>query len=192
MPLKSQPPSIKLDLCGVNKEFFSLLEEGNLDELREVFNNYSNILNQIKNINDQTALHIASKHGHIEIVKHLTENFNSVININITDKRRKTPLHFASENGHADIVKYLLSKGTNIYLLDSNGNTALQYSVLNTNTAHQKYEEVVKCLIDEISLKRKKNKNSGFSFYKNNSAQETLSNKKIARMLIDNEIIAII
>lgn len=190
MPLKSQPPSIKLDLCDLNKEFFSLLEKGGLDELREVFNNYSNILNKIKNIYGQTALHVASKHGHIDIVKHLTENFNSVININITDRiRKKTPLHVASEKGHVEIVKYLLSKGANIYLLDSRGNTALQYSVINTKTTHQKREEVVKCLIDEILLKRKKIKNAGFSFYKNNSAEATLSNKKIARMLIDNEII---
>lgn len=190
MPLKHKPPSIKLDICGPNKEFFSLLEKGGLDELREVFNNYSNILNKIKNIHGQTALHVASKHGHIDIVKHLTENFNSVININITDSiRKKTPLHVASENGHVDIVKYLLSKGANIYILDLSGNTALQYPVVNTNTAEQKLEEVVKCLIDEILFKRKKIKNAGFSFYKNHSAGATLGNKKIARMLIDNEII---
>jgi ankyrin repeat protein len=192
MPLKKQEPiSLKLDICGPNEEFFSLLKKGSLSELREVLNNYSNILNKIKK-KGETALHVASKYGHIDIVKHLIENFNSVTNINIQDDvKKKTPLHIACENGHVQIVKYLLSKGVNIYILDSKGNTSLQCSVVSNQKDENKREEIVKCLIDEIILKRKKKKNGiiSFSCYSNNYGYETLRNKKIARMLIENEII---
>ncbi len=59
-----------------------------------------------------TALHIASKNGHLATVKYFVEETD--LNIDIKDYTGMTPLHYASYGGHTDIIKYLLSQGAKV------------------------------------------------------------------------------
>jgi ankyrin repeat protein len=74
-------------------------------------------------IKGTTPLHLASEHGHINIVEYLVnkganvdpknENIIMFLSSDILF-HEITPLHFASSNGHIDIVEYLVNKGANI------------------------------------------------------------------------------
>ena len=69
-----------------------------------------------------TALHLASYWGRIDIVRLLlTEGAD----ITIAANDGMTALHLASRNGHLDIVRLLLTEGADITIADSDGMTAL-------------------------------------------------------------------
>jgi ankyrin repeat protein len=55
---------------------------------------------------NHTPLHLASLHGHVEVVKFLTEVMKC--DPNCKGQYERVPLHYASENGHLDVVKYLV------------------------------------------------------------------------------------
>jgi hypothetical protein len=75
-----------------------------------------------KDANGKTPLIIASKRGHLDIVKKLLEKGADV---NCKDANGKTPLIIASECGHLNIVKNLLGKGADVNCKDANGKTPL-------------------------------------------------------------------
>jgi ankyrin repeat protein len=154
MPL-TKIPLVKIDRCTYNEEFFKLIEDGRLNDVKEVFNNNSNIFNNIKTKHRETPLHVASRYGHLNIVKYLIENFNKIININIIDNNKQTALHIASEKGYTEIVIYLITKGANIDMLDSRNRTPLHCSVEYIK------EETARYLISE--LKKRKNVNGNKS-----------------------------
>ncbi|KAF5345969.1 hypothetical protein D9756_010931 [Leucocoprinus leucothites] len=51
-----------------------------------------------------TALHLAARNGHTEIVKVLAE---LKADLNLQDKYGETALHLATKNIHAEIAKFL-------------------------------------------------------------------------------------
>lgn len=57
-----------------------------------------------------TALHIASLAGRLEVVKLLVEKGAE---INVQSQNGFTPLYMASQEGHSEVVKYLLARGGN-------------------------------------------------------------------------------
>jgi len=59
---------------------------------------------------EQTALHIAPKNGHEEVVKLLSANAQ----LELEDHNGLTPLILATRNGHRDVVEILLSVGADI------------------------------------------------------------------------------
>jgi hypothetical protein len=61
-----------------------------------------------------TPLHVASSHGHLEIVKLLVEKAGAAVNI--FDKEGWAPLHCACAEGHLEVIKYLCSCQGNIAL----------------------------------------------------------------------------
>lgn len=52
-----------------------------------------------------TPLHVASSHGHMDIVLLLLQNANAAVNIR--DKEGWTPLHCAAAEGHIDMIRLL-------------------------------------------------------------------------------------
>ncbi len=64
----------------------------------------------------RTALHFASKKGHLEIVKTLIDNGADV---NAKDNMGKRALHWASDAGCLQIVQYLIAKGADLNARDN-------------------------------------------------------------------------
>jgi ankyrin repeat protein len=74
----------------------------------------------IENKNQETALHVAARNGHIIVVKFLLnafgefenafkhENDNLIQYLMKENSKKETALHFAAQNGHTDIVNLLL------------------------------------------------------------------------------------
>ena len=61
--------------------------------------------------NQNTALHLASSMGHLEIAKELIENRAE---INVVNSNNETPLVLAIQNGHQEIVNKLWAKGATL------------------------------------------------------------------------------
>ena len=64
----------------------------------------------IKNMKNQTLLHMASKYGNLDIAKYLISNGT---NIEEKDVNGETALHLACRYNHLQIVEYLISQGAN-------------------------------------------------------------------------------
>ncbi|GAA0145944.1 hypothetical protein LIER_06013 [Lithospermum erythrorhizon] len=75
----------------------------------------------------QTALHIASIHGLVQVVRFLL----SVGSIpDIADKKGWTPLHFSAQEGHLEVVKVLLTHSIlSKYAITKEGKTAYALAV---------------------------------------------------------------
>ena len=65
----------------------------------------------VKNADGENSLILATKNGHIEIVRFLIE---SSVDIESRTKDRSTPLILAVEAGHAKMVELLISKGADL------------------------------------------------------------------------------
>ncbi|XP_061186869.1 ankyrin-1-like [Saccostrea echinata] len=64
-----------------------------------------NLDTNVVNSKNQTALHLASRNGHIDVVALLVEDDAFV---NLLDKEGKTPLYYAVESNNSNIVEQLL------------------------------------------------------------------------------------
>ena len=88
-----------------------------------------------------TALHIASREGHCDVVTWLV-TARASINARASEKNAKTPLHMAAANGHSSIVTILAAAGADLNASTENGWTPLHYALFNEGKV-----EVVKALI---------------------------------------------
>uniref|UniRef100_A0A336KWP8 CSON012661 protein n=1 Tax=Culicoides sonorensis TaxID=179676 RepID=A0A336KWP8_CULSO len=101
---------------------------------------------EIEDLNGQTALNIAARNGHTEIVKVLL-NFiqgerSRGVEVNHPDRDGWTPLRSASWGGHTEIVKILIAHpACKIDRADREGRTALRAAAWSGN------EDIVKILI---------------------------------------------
>ncbi|CAF0906949.1 unnamed protein product [Adineta steineri] len=78
---------------------------------------------------DQNALyllHYAVDDGLLDIVKLLVEK--GQIPLNTLDQSGWSPLHLAAGHNYVEIINYLLSKGADVNIKDSNGNTPLAWA----------------------------------------------------------------
>ena len=66
-----------------------------------------------------TALHLASANGFIEVVKYLVNELHC--DINAKNKSLSTPLSWAAFNGHKSVVEFLLEKGADFDVKNVNG-----------------------------------------------------------------------
>ena len=85
-----------------------------------------------------TALHIASYTGYLEIAELLT---SSGADVNIRGSSGYTALHSASMYGHLEIVQLLLCQGADISLRTNHGSTALDYA-----SYYGRLKEVADCI----------------------------------------------
>ncbi|XP_049303711.1 uncharacterized protein LOC105232825 isoform X1 [Bactrocera dorsalis] len=107
---------------------------------------------EIEDYNGQTALNIAARNGHLEVVK-LLLSFSQPCNdgtgrmkrvdVNHADRDGWTPLRSASWGGHTEVVKLLISHpACKIDLADKEGRTALRAA------AWSGHEDILKILIE--------------------------------------------
>nr|GAT60799.1 ankyrin [Mycena chlorophos] len=75
---------------------------------------------------------VAAGDGDLERVRHLVEVES--VNPNAPDEFTYTPMHAAASYGHLDLLEYLISKGGDVNVVDSDGDTPL-YTVENIETA---------------------------------------------------------
>jgi len=75
------------------------------------------------------ALHLASEHGHLSLVKYLVEEKSD--DLNALNYENETPLHLAARNGRDYIVTYLVEGGCDINAASANGATCLHVACEN-------------------------------------------------------------
>lgn len=71
----------------------------------------------------KSSVHYACERGNAKIVRVLI--IGREANVHIQDNTEKTPLHYAAAGGHTQVCLLLLEQGALLYLLDSDGNTAV-------------------------------------------------------------------
>jgi|GEM_PF-2445749 len=98
---------------------------------------YPDIVQSLANINinqkdnrNNTALMMACKNGHFDIVQYLVEHGAK---INTKNKFNETPLIFACLNERFDMVQYLVDHGADIHCENNYGQTPLKIALLKNN-----------------------------------------------------------
>jgi len=108
-----------------NKKLLDAADGGNLAGVEEALTNGADV--NAKDNDGWTALHWASRLGHIETVKALLQVDG--IEINAKDNDGWTALHYASMNGRTEVVKALLQvDGLEINAENHEKNTALDFA----------------------------------------------------------------
>ncbi|KAJ8328498.1 ankyrin repeat-containing protein [Batrachochytrium dendrobatidis] len=74
---------------------------------------------------NNTALHMASANGHLNVVTFLTTDMAGPCDIDMTNDEGSTSLHWAALNGHIDIVKRLLECGASATLKNTAGKSPI-------------------------------------------------------------------
>ena len=105
-----------------------------VEHIRTIVENSSTVLERT-DVHDETPLVIASRNGHLAVVRYLVEQGAY---INITDSDGTTPLIWASIHGHVGVVRYLSEKGANRDKADNEGRTPLHYAAQNGGLATTK------------------------------------------------------
>ncbi|XP_059490778.1 uncharacterized protein LOC132205621 [Neocloeon triangulifer] len=100
-------------------------EHGNVRLLREILNKEHINANK-PDSRGETALHKASKGGHVPCINELLKR---KAKINAIDSFGQTALHLAARNGHEGAAKSLLQKGANCALQNKDGNDAFDCAV---------------------------------------------------------------
>ncbi|XP_077218623.1 uncharacterized protein LOC143852869 [Tasmannia lanceolata] len=106
-----------------------------------------NILEQVlSEKSSNTALHIASRCGHVELVSEMIRIMPSMVS-GVNEKNMVTPLHLASYEGHVQVVKLLLETDPSVaYKLNRRKESALFAA------AAQGHLEVVKHILSKSPM----------------------------------------
>jgi len=86
-----------------------------------------------------TALHAASRTGHLQVVRFL---LRQGVPVDVQDSNKYTPLILASWYGHRDVAQCLLEHGADVDWLDGDGGTPL------TSAAYRGHADVVRVLLE--------------------------------------------
>ena len=98
-----------------------------------------------------TALHLASANGFIEVVKYLVDELHC--DINAKNKSLSTPLSWAAFNGQKKVVEFLLEKGADFDVKNANGKKPSQLaydsgyyevSEILLTKENEKYNDIIK------------------------------------------------
>ena len=113
---------------SISKEENLTLEEyylecarfGELDNLKEAMKDAKKDFNvNLVDFGGNTALHLASANGFIDVVRYLVNELHC--NINAKNKSLSTPLSWAAFNGQRTVVEFLLEKGADFDVKNING-----------------------------------------------------------------------
>jgi len=103
-----------------------------------------------------TPLHLASRHGRVEVVCFLLK---LGVDVAAQDKFRSIPLHYVSNDGQVDIVRILIDRGADVKAKNANGQTPLHDASLNGHA------EVVCMLIEHGADVTAQNQNESSSLH---------------------------
>ena len=92
-------------------------------------------VNEVNNSNGQIALHYASTHNHLPIIKILIDNSS---NVNLKDKIGMTPLHLAALGGHKEATKIIIDSGALLNPINIYRETPLDAALKNFKIDSQK------------------------------------------------------
>ena len=93
---------------------------GELSDLKEAMKDAKEDFNvNLVDFGGNTALHLASANGFLDVVKYLVDELHC--DINPKNKSLSTPLSWAAFNGQKEIVEFLLEKGADFDIKNSNG-----------------------------------------------------------------------
>uniref|UniRef100_A0A670XW27 Uncharacterized protein n=1 Tax=Pseudonaja textilis TaxID=8673 RepID=A0A670XW27_PSETE len=109
---------------------FDLVRQGILSNLEKALSPTD--VNATNSANE-TLLHIAASHGHLEIIDYL---ISKGVKLEVKDNKGRTPLHRAAEKGHDKAVNRLLQAGAYMYSLDQEGKTPLHLANQNQHIHH--------------------------------------------------------
>ena len=113
---------------SVSKEESLTLEEyylecarfGELSDLKEAMKDATKDFNvNLVDFGGNTALHLASANGFLDVVKYLINELHC--DINAKNKSQSTPLSWAAFNGQKAVVEFLLEKGADFDIKNANG-----------------------------------------------------------------------
>nr|XP_004239183.1 uncharacterized protein LOC101259438 [Solanum lycopersicum] len=115
----------------MNRAVHSAARGGNVEMLREILGNFSDVL-VYRDAQGSTLLHSASGRGQVEVVKSLLERYEL---INSRDNQGNTALHVAAYRGYLAVVKVLISVSPSSTTLRNNyGDTFLHMAVAGFRT----------------------------------------------------------
>ena len=93
---------------------------GELSDLKEAMKDAKEDFNvNLVDFGGNTALHLASANGFIDVVKYLVNELHC--DINAKNKSLSTPLSWAAFNGQKNVVEFLLEKGADFNCKNING-----------------------------------------------------------------------
>ncbi|XP_073439946.1 transient receptor potential cation channel subfamily A member 1 isoform X2 [Dendrobates tinctorius] len=122
------------------KLIFKLIQEGNMCRIRSfILKNPSCLM--ARNEYEGTALHCASKYGHLELMLMII-NETSEEALNTLDDKGSTPLHWAVFKNQVDSVKVLLSRGANPNIVNYYRLSPLHLAI------QMHYNNIVEALLD--------------------------------------------
>lgn len=89
---------------------------------------------------NETAMHLAAKNGHTDVIKLLLE-YN--VNVNAFDRELRTPLMLAARGGNLEATRLLIDNGADVDACDEDSCNALDYA------AKENHANVVQFLISK-------------------------------------------
>ena len=103
---------------------FQACRDGDLSTLKELIATHGLTPSEMKESSGLTPLHLACKHGHLNIIHHLINEQNC--NPEATTPNGRTPLHLACKSGHLHIARCLITHyKCNPHCTDNDGYTPL-------------------------------------------------------------------
>ena len=162
----------------IYKELLKVSSLGDENKFLEIINKIKDFPKSLINFNYQdqsngnSALHYACKSQNLQIVKYL---FLFNVDPNIKNNEMQTPLHLATINGSYDICKLLIENGASLDVIDSHGNSAINYAHKNKNL------EIIKLFYNNCidNLKEKKEINSTLNKFPKPKKLKIKTNKTI-------------
>ncbi|GBB99504.1 hypothetical protein RclHR1_03540023 [Rhizophagus clarus] len=130
----------------VIEEVIACARYGELEELRTIINLYPATYLELKDDQGNTALHMASANGHLEIVRFIIQTLGSSLKkiVNTQNDSGNTPLHWSALNGHEKVVELLIKNGSDAKTKNRAGRTPMFEAQQNN------HEKVVEFLLANV------------------------------------------
>ncbi|KAG9292949.1 hypothetical protein G9A89_016311 [Geosiphon pyriformis] len=147
MPVSSQ--TLSAEAQEIVYELIACARYGEFEEIKETISSNSTTYLITKDSSGNTALHMASANGHIDIVDFIIEMTKStdISAVNIQNDSGNTPLHWSALNGHQKVVETLVKHGADIKIKNRSGRTAMFEAQQNN---HEKVVEFLLNIMDPV------------------------------------------